>query len=624
MKRMRHRPPFFEILERFRPALLAIGIFVIHISFGLPHIGSFVTADEHYWVEERIPQYWSAWANGKWKKTLINDKPGVSLALVSGPALSLYPEGKLECRTNEGQTAKCDPDITSRLYASFRVPILIANSLLLVAIFFAIRAFAGTAVAFATTMFSAVSPQLVGASQIVNPDSLLWSSGGLALFSVTAYLITLRTRHLMTAILALALALLSKYVALIILLFLPFILFGVHSANPDSTRDERRAPRVFGTLAVTFFPLLLFVLAAPGVISSEKRMTEFLSAGTGHVALPWGAYLVLFIFVLIAMYGRFSSAIICHIHSCFHFFLRAAGSAFLIAVISIIIGRFALPQWNDYLFGQIPFDLKNLSDSKYYTERQLSLADITFMELSPLIYSIPLATLVLALAGIGYRSTKHSRSLSVTIPLIFLLFVVIELAAFAFGNVQAIPRYILLALPTFSFLAADAVVAIARIIRDRVSGPVIRPYVLPAIVLVTICLSATALLRSTPFHANFANLLLPKNDLTAHSWGYGGYEAAEYLNALPNADRLTIWSDYYGVCEFFRGDCLTNYTFDPKMTRPDYYVLTRRGMIRYLPRARDWERKSGLIAHNHYDDEDSAWELNILGKKENFVKIVKP
>ncbi|NTW45558.1 MAG: glycosyltransferase family 39 protein [Candidatus Moranbacteria bacterium] len=613
---------FPPVSDRVRTAILACMIALSHLGLGLPHIGSFLTADEHYWVEERIRNYFDAWTDHRWKKTLINDKPGVSLALVSGPVLLFHSGNALDCRIDEGRTTGCDPDTTSRLYASFRIPILVANALLLVAIFFAIRAFAGTAVAFTAAMLSAVSPHLVGMSQIVNPDSLLWSSGSLAIFAMTAYLTTLRKRHLVAATLSLSLALLSKYVALVIVLFLPILLLGIHLSDEDPGRTARRFPRLLGTVLASSAPLAIFVLAAPGVLSSGERIVAFLSADTGNILLPWSVFATLLAAAAAIMFARIPKRVIEGIGFALRWLLAATGIILVISVMTLMVARLVDPTWDDEIFRRIPFDLKDISDARYYTDRRLSPTDIAAMELSPFAYSLPVAVLILGTAALFNRSLRVIRDRTSVIPLLMALFIAIELAAFAGSGIQATPRYLLLTLPIFIYLAADASVRIGRTLHGHLP---VRPrsFTLPAIVALSVFASVSESGINAPFHANFANALLPKDDLTTHSWGYGGYEAARHINSLPGAEHLTVWSDYYGVCEFFRGNCLTNYTFDPETTKPDLYVLTRRGRIRYLSRYDDWERKSGLTAYRHYDDPNPAWELDIAGKKDNFIKVIR-
>ncbi|HDZ85159.1 MAG TPA: hypothetical protein ENH35_01240, partial [Candidatus Moranbacteria bacterium] len=53
---------------------------IIYFLFGFNHLTESVTSDEHYWVYDRVPEYWEAISNQKWKKTRVNDKPGITLA----------------------------------------------------------------------------------------------------------------------------------------------------------------------------------------------------------------------------------------------------------------------------------------------------------------------------------------------------------------------------------------------------------------------------------------------------------------------------------------------------------------------------------------------------------------
>ncbi|MEI9967005.1 MAG: hypothetical protein WDN67_05300 [Candidatus Moraniibacteriota bacterium] len=67
------------------------------------------------------------------------------------------------------------------------------------------------------------------------------------------------------------------------------------------------------------------------------------------------------------------------------------------------------------------------------------------------------------------------------------------------------------------------------------------------------------------------------------AWGYGGYEAAQVLNALPNAKNLVVWSDYDGFCPFFVGKCMRGTTVKKYGAGDyrgiDYFVMTRRGKL---------------------------------------------
>ena len=147
-----------------------------------------------------------------------------------------------------------------------------------------------------------------------------------------------------------------------------------------------------------------------------------------------------------------------------------------------------------------------------------------------------------------------------------------------------------------------------------------RRYWMTAIVIVS---SIVSMICIQPFYFNYTNNLLSKQSILSDAWGFGGYEAAQYLNSLPRAQDITVWADYYGVCEFFVGKCVTAYTFDKEVIQPDYYVLTRRGNIRYGSRFETWERINGMTASTHYDDPDPAWQLLIDKHPGNYIKVVK-
>lgn len=602
------------LFKKHRSSVLLVIILTAYFFFGLQHIGSFITADEHYWVEERIPRYFDAWSELDIRKTDINDKPGVSLALVSGPTLLLHDDTTLSCQEDEGWFTGCDPEETSWLYASFRLPILIVNALFLVLIFFSVQAFAGRNIAAATTGFTALSPHLLGLSQIVNPDSLLWSSGSAALFAFFAFLKTGRRSFAIWTVVALTLALLSKYTAIMIVFFLPIIVLGAFILDRSFSPLRPRA-QLASLLAISATPFLLFALFVPELVvpAATKFRENFLTAGTDSW-LPWVGYAMLLpataVILLLRIpekYHRIASRLSIRA-------LQLLIGAFLLAGFALVIARYVLPAWD--IFVLLPFDIKDITNARYYLDRTLSPFEIAALELHPLIFALPTVVLFLAWYAIG----KSLFSVApYRLPIILLTaFSISYLVAFGFSNALTTPRYIAFLFPLFSFFAAVGLAELIASLRKRIPS---LPY--PAIAAFIAIAALGSVFSSKPFYANFDNMLLPEDSILSHAWGYGGYEAAEYLNALPDAKHLTVWSDYYGVCEFFVGRCVTAYTFDPNEIRPDYYVLTRRGQIRYMPRADRWEELSGLIAYRYYDRTDAAFSLDINGQKDNFVKVFK-
>jgi hypothetical protein len=93
---------------------------------------------------------------------------------------------------------------------------------------------------------------------------------------------------------------------------------------------------------------------------------------------------------------------------------------------------------------------------------------------------------------------------------------------------------------------------------------------------VVIFLCSAFSLLTTTFPLSYSSSLLP---LTYHAdvkdMGAGSYEAATYLNSLPHARELTIWTDRGGVCKFFVGQCIDGLSFEKlKAYTFDYVVVS--------------------------------------------------
>ena len=94
-----------------------------------------------------------------------------------------------------------------------------------------------------------------------------------------------------------------------------------------------------------------------------------------------------------------------------------------------------------------------------------------------------------------------------------------------------------------------------------------------------VILNATSLYLSVPYYFSYTNNLLPKGYIISGAWGYGGYEAAQYLNNLPDAQNLIVWADSYGLCEFFVGKCIHKEKVDTSKYPIDYYFQSLQSTI---------------------------------------------
>ncbi len=585
-----------------------------YFIFGWHHLTQFVTADEHYWVYERIPQYWNALAEHKWTKTFINDKPGVTLALVSGIATLPYPDTEKHCLEKDDRTLDCDSEMTAGMYLAFRLPILITNGLFLILLFFLIERLVSSRVALFTTILTGLSPILLGSSQIINPDSLLWSCSMLALFSYFSLLRFEERKYLFLTILFTALAILSKYVAVILLPF--FLAITVlRFLSEEKTTDELRLLLKkdlfsFGSLCLGVISLVCLFL--PALLIDSKYFLEFIMTVPDKEVLSDIGGLLLFTLLLDTYILK--NVLLLMLRGLLlrgRSLLRFSGLFFLFLFIGIFAARSFFPDWS--IFALIPFDIKDLSDARYHTTIP-NFFEAFVLEWNPLVFSLtPIVLFGIAFLCVALikKSVEKNTFLIYTLFFFFLLYTVLLI----YSNILTTPRYSILLYPLFAFLAALGY--------DRLIEKLSFRYKELALTVLIFLGSLISLIASAPFYFNYTNTLLPKNLLIQDAWGYGGYEAAQYLNNLPEAKNLTVWADYYGVCEFFVGRCLTAYTFEKEVVQPDYYVLTRRGQMRYMSRSSRWERLSGLTAYKYYHTPQPAWELFIDDRPGNFIRVVK-
>lgn len=108
--------------------------------------------------------------------------------------------------------------------------------------------------------------------------------------------------------------------------------------------------------------------------------------------------------------------------------------------------------------------------------------------------------------------------------------------------------------------------------------------------------------------------------------GDGSFEAAKYLNSLPNAQELIIWSDKGAVCETFLGKC--NVGFNKNDTEGfhfDYFVVStgRKSRSLKLEGAADFESKIDFQKLYMSDFENPDFEINFSKNPNNFVRVAK-
>lgn len=587
-----------------------------YLFFAFSHLGSFVTADEGQWTYERIPQYFDAWRRLDLADTFINDKPGVTLALVNPVAVLLYPDSEDHCVEGKDRTITCNTDASSSLYQAFRIPIVLMNGLILIFLFFVIGRITNPWIALWSTLLIGLSPPLVGISQIVNPDALLWSLTSASLLSFFWWLKSGSRWAVGYTGVFLGLALLSKYVAVILI---PFYLGAVILRCVLLGDDELPEPRAtllrdLKALAISV-SIALFILVSflPALLIHTARIGDFLGTIEGKGWLGGIGSVPLFVFLIDTYFfqsrGLLAARHLCQ--RCQDFFSLLTVVLFGIFV-AVVLLRQMFPEWS--IFTVVRFDQKELSTAAALLGRTLTWYEAVQLNLTPVVYALTPITLIgfFLLASEMHRkrlSSYYFFAVSIT------LFVIFYEAILLYTDVSATIRYSIVLYPLFGFLGALGFWHVSRRLPLKHREVWVTIFLLGG--------SFISLYSIKPFYFNYTNMLLPKAHVVTDAWGYGGYEAAQYLNSQPGAKDMTVWADYYGVCEFFVGKCLTAYSFDQTAVRPDYYVLTRRGRIRYWSRYPTWEERSGLKAYQYYDKPNPEWELTIGGNSQNKVRVVK-
>ncbi len=628
-----------RIMSRLRTMAIALPavavLFGTYLFFGTGHLGKFQTADEDLWfsnpTEGRVHEYWRAIQSGDWPATRINDKPGATTALLSGwfgiktdapdTGAKMIEDGKIVDRY--------DPVYYERVAYAFRQPLVAANGIVVLFIVWFVYAFSGSLpVALFSALFLFLSPILVGISQIVNPDATLWSIGAAALFGYFAYLRHLRYRYLIPATVFLGAALASKYTGAFLLFFGFFATFAYPFFFQSRFSDHRAAGRyfweaLFGFLFFLLGGILVFQIIMPaafvdptyvykGTIGFRKAedVTPILCVVGGAAGFALFDALVLRGWIMYFLMRIFR-------------FLRyplALGVSFFVAgMMMFLIANWGLD--NRFRLADIPFD-----EGAGGEFRSLPVWARYLAQWKSLTFTIPPAALLPALFGMImapllrlFRRTKRL----VTRRDLFLVFSGTAFILFFFqaASLQRLLvhiRYSILLYPVMAVIGAVGMAIFFRIVGLLRNVP-LRSALIGFVATFVVLGSLVSLRFAVPFYFNYTSDFLPKRFITAGAWGYGGYEAAQVLNALPNAEDLLVWSDYEGFCPFFKGQCIkgsvVKWHKGGTFEGVDYFVTSRRGMLRNKTVWKMITQSYDLVEH------PAMWSLFIGDRPGNFVKI---
>lgn len=613
-------------------SLLLAAVFLF-FAFGYYHLTKFDTADEHLWRYERIKQYWTSIASHNWEKTYINDKPGVTVALFSGAGLLFEPspENHLisDPHLNENNLFDLyDISKTDRINFLFRIPILIVSSLSLFAFFWLVyKAYRSLWLALFAVVIIATNPVLIGISQIINPDSFFWIFGGLSAFSFLALLNTQEKKFIPITGILTGFALLSKYTAVTLFLFylLAIISKIIFEEKKKEGNFQYGCKMIFYEIIIFAVSIAVFSIFLPAVFVKPdyliKGVSQFIEGKQFFIFA-----LAVIIFGAAAFYFRnLIEKFLGFLASKKNVILIIASSLFLLVVFVIILNV-----WTDQKF--IPFDKlrdaayanepKKFSFKPFLTTDNILLKNIKIFFLEPysFIFSLsPLSLLLLVFIfskAIFKKISASASAAAFSMASFFILYFVATVYAGVVTNV----RYSILLYPLFSLLFAIAIFELAKSLAFKNKNT----YVLISILI--LFLGSITLWSIRPFYFGYANFMLPKKFTVTQSWGHGSYEAAQYLNSLPNAKNKIIWSSTNTLCPFFEGKCLNKRKLDLNMVKPDYFVISKRGELKadrgFIFVNPDFKGKNSSYYYENLKT-NYEWSIFLDDRPENFIKIVK-
>lgn len=624
-------PLFFFFLSLF-----------IFVSFGLFHLGKFETTDEHLWKYDRIGNYWEALKKGEWADTYINDKPGITVALISGLGLLHEPSPHKNERRDlpEGEARLFEAyntDQAEKTNITFRLPILFFTIIALGIFFFLLtELFSSLWIALFVTLFITANPLLLGIAQIINPDSFFWIFGFLTTLSFLNWLQEKTLRWAIFTGLSLGFALLSKYTA-----FLLFLLFALLSTAHLLFRETQHVSRawfistlktyviIFLTATLTFFIFLPATFLNPTLFF--KGFSQFFLLKHWPYWIGMSALLgISFGFLWKFFSDSYLSQLQVSLEKYRLNFFRIIGGLFLFLIISIIINS-----WSGQYFSPV----ESLRDAAYANEPQAfnfrpvleknvppteKWSKLLLMQGSPLVFTLSPLMLLLIIAGALGGHTQLFRKETRSILLSVFGFILLYLVATIFAKVVTNARYMIILYPLLALAAGLTLHDILSFIIKRYNLNSL--LVLSGATILILLSSILTLWTIRPFYFSYTNSLLPQSISLHDSWGHGAYEAAQYLNSLPQAQELIIWSSSDTVCRFFVGKCLKSRRIDLGEVKPDYLVMSKRGIIK--------ERNQPLFENNPWPKRDTAyyidkiqtrpdWKLEILERPDNFLNIVQ-
>ncbi|EKE25806.1 MAG: hypothetical protein ACD_5C00031G0007 [uncultured bacterium] len=598
-------------------------LFVMLIAgfFGTYNIGKFSAVDEPLWTFDRIPSFWKNIRQMNWNNTNISDKPGITVALVSGVGLTEV-NPKLYDPKVEGSKL-LDNEVMNK---AFRLPILIFAVLSLSFFYFILERLLGSRSAILATSMIGLSPILIGMSRIINPDALLWIFAPLSLLSFLTYQKRRSASYLYLTGFLLGLSILTKYVANILYIFLFLMLFAEFIFNNHRYEKITLRKYLFSSirdfLMITVVSLATFYAFYPGTWLKPWRLFEgtILSQAFTSTWPIFAAFFLLLIFDI----SLFKNKLIKKILN----FLISNKNFLSILICSVFVGAVIIIFSNVYSGMQI-FNFEEILASPKTSFRDNGFLALFFSNFYPLLFAVsPIAiiatSVMISRIILLHKRTKGNEQSNIIVFLI--LFIFSYYLGTTVNNVVSTSRYQIMLYPLLLIMSGISLEHLFSIAEKKYA---FNKHYFKIFLLFVITFSAISLHFSKPFYLSYASSLLPNEHyLDLKDMGPGSYEVAEYLNSLPNAENLTIWTDKKGVCTFFKGHCYGDLSYkDLEGVSLDYVAVSWGRKSRTTSMVRSQSRLASHEVFNfakYYNQkEDVVYELLVNNRPAQYIKVFK-
>lgn len=562
----------------------SIGLLVILSVFfilGMYHLGKFMTTDETEWLHLRIAEYWNAILGGNWEDSNITPNPGILHCFLAGIPTMLMD-------MNNYSAVNFD-----EFLFWWRFPGLLFNVIALFIIYSLLKNILNKNLSLGITGALAFTPILLGISQVVNSDSQLWTTGFICFLSFIAYMKTNKTKYYVISGIFLALALLCKYAAVSLYLFIIISLY-LNYLFKEADRKQFLKHSV-GVIKLIIISLIVYAIFNPATILSPKLLfneTIGLLGKSGLYLLP-----VLFLIYTeaIALKGKVSVWVRDKINMKL-FFLYLLNISLAIALLFLFVN----------IFVEDKFYLLTVPTPNWEAPFLPALAKALQNIVGEFSYLILLALLFVLIVPLIPKARKHINQY-IPILLYFTIAIVLYKTGVSLRGVVSGGRYDILIFP---IVTAIAVIGIINYI----------PRAKLAIVLV-VTLLFIELLACTPLsYLYYNNRKVFKDWGRIYHWGFGGYELAQMANEMQDAKKANVLADYHGFSHFFIGKTthMRRVITEDYLATFDYLCLSKPGRKQKIA----WRMMTPVL-NDYYEIPFDSSVFIIGDKKHGYQRLVK-